>query len=84
MVVGAAGDLSLLHRVNPFNRTTDTAGTAYFRLLGIASYHYRYTDADLAGLHRWCASRVEVFCFFNNMTMLRDAEWFRKTFEGAA
>lgn len=44
----------------------------------------RYTDADLARLHRWYARHARVLCFFNNMSMFPDAERFQAALKAAA
>jgi uncharacterized protein YecE (DUF72 family) len=62
--------------VNPLKEPTLTSGTAYFRLHGVTGYRHRHSEDDLQRLRRICASFDEVYCLFNNASMLEDATRF--------
>lgn len=67
----------LVHCVDPFLRYSVTSDIAYFRLHGSPPgkklYYYDYTEKDLNKLMGMCESFNEVYCFFNNMNMYKNA-----------
>jgi uncharacterized protein YecE (DUF72 family) len=71
-------ELGLIHCVDPFKAAATHGKIRYYRLHGITGYRYRFTDADLGRLRGLCAGRRDVYCLFNNMTMLDDARRFKK------
>ncbi len=71
-------ELNLLHCVDPFKDAATFGEIRYYRLHGITGYRYQFTDADLQKLRALCAGEGEVYCLFNNITMLPDARRFMK------
>ena len=67
---------SLLHCVDPFVNDSVYGEPLYWRLHGKGGYSYRYTDGDLAELHRRLGQR-EAYVMFNNMAMKQDAQRFQ-------
>ncbi len=72
-------DLGLVHCVDPFVRPPVTGGLAYFRLHGIGSYYYNYTEDDLAKLEDRCGQFETAYVLFNNVSMWEDALHFKET-----
>jgi uncharacterized protein YecE (DUF72 family) len=75
-------EFNLIHGVDPFKNKNLYGEMAYFRLHGIGSYGYHYTQSDFRRLNEICQSqakdRKEIFLFFNNIDMLKDALDFKK------
>ncbi len=69
-------ELDLVHVVDPFVRLPVTEEVVYFRLHGIGSYRYRYTEADLQRLLTWVRAYPETWVLFNNVSMWEDARAF--------
>jgi len=67
----------LAHCVDASLRYPVTRDVAYFRLHGSPpgkkKYYYDYTEKDLNKLRDMCESFNEVYCFFNNMNMYKNA-----------
>lgn len=75
-LVGAlAGELDLVHAVDPFLAAPASAGPRYFRLHGRPAYNYRYryTDDDLAELEGLLPAAEPAWVLFNNDAMAGDA-----------
>ncbi len=70
-------ELDLVHATDPFTMPSCTPGLLYFRLHGIGSIRYQYTDEDLSHLQAETAAGPG-YVFFNNVPMLNDARRFRK------
>jgi len=68
----------LWHAVDPFARTTVTPGRCYFRLHGRRRWRYEYETAELEELATLLPPKKLSYTFFNNITMIRDAETFEK------
>jgi uncharacterized protein YecE (DUF72 family) len=75
-------ELDLIHCVDPFKGAATHGVIRYYRLHGITGYQYRFTDDDLEKLQEICVSRRDVYCLFNNVSMLEDARRFMKLIEG--
>lgn len=71
-------ELDLVHGVDPFQAEPVTEGLAYFRLHGIKGYRYNYTDENLQQLKETCSQHEDVYCLFNNISMLNDAVRFQQ------
>lgn len=69
-------ELHLIHCVDPFKGTATWGKIRYFRLHGVTGYRYQFTDEDLQNLRALCAGPGDVYCLFNNVTMLEDARRF--------
>lgn len=70
-------DLSIVHCVDPFKDNQVYGEIAYYRLHGIGSFGYKYTDEDLTQLLDLCPEDKECYVLFNNVSMLEDALRFR-------
>jgi len=71
-------DLELIHVVDPFKTPPCSTGKLqYFRLHGITGTKHRYTDAELKQLREFCRAKPTTYCFFNNLSMAKDAHRFR-------
>ena len=74
-------DLNLWHVVDPFSRRTATPQKCYFRLHGRGGWRYSYEDAELEELHSMLPKRRNVYVFFNNIEMKKDALRFQNIVE---
>jgi uncharacterized protein YecE (DUF72 family) len=72
------GDLDLWHAVDPFARNTVTPDRCYFRLHGRVRWRYQYEDSELEELATMIPKDNLAYVFFNNITMIDDAERFQK------
>lgn len=70
-------EIQLIHCVDPFKNKPQFGEFQYFRLHGITSYSYHYTDADLRRLKKW-AEKKPTYLLFNNKWMKEDALRFMK------
>jgi uncharacterized protein YecE (DUF72 family) len=70
-------ELQLIHCVDPFKNKPQFGDFQYFRLHGITSYAYHYTDADLRRLKKW-VEKKPTYLLFNNKWMKEDALRFMK------
>jgi len=70
-------ELDLIHCVDPFRNESLSAGTDYFRLHGITSYVYTYTNKELEILRNKIRQK-STYVMFNNTTMKEDALRFMK------
>jgi len=72
-------ELNLIHCVDPFKKKSVYGEINYFRLHGKPGYNlrYKYTDEDLKELKKKCYKKIN-YCMFNNLSMLEDAEKFKK------
>lgn len=70
--------LDLWHVADPFARATVTPDRCYFRLHGRIRWRYEYEDGELEELATLLPSDRPSYVFFNNITMLRDAERFQQ------
>lgn len=77
-IVRLCESLDLWHVVDPFSRRSVTAERCYFRLHGRVRWRYEYEDAELEELASMIPSDKLAYVFFNNVTMLRDAETFQR------
>jgi uncharacterized protein YecE (DUF72 family) len=70
-------ELSLVHVVDPFLRSSIHTDLVYWRLHGIGNHYHVYTDAELRDLARRIdpASR-ETYVMFNNIPRVGDAQRF--------
>lgn len=90
LVKNLCEELDLVHCVDPLYQEPVADGKiAYLRLHGGRRdgrivYDYKYTEAELKRLAEKCrelvATKEDVYCLFNNMSMLEDATKFRKMF----
>jgi len=69
-------ELDLIHCVDPFKSAPAWGKIRYYRLHGITGYPYRFTDDDLGKLGESCGGQRQVYCLFNNVSMLEDARRF--------
>jgi len=68
----------LIHCVDPLDGKSVYGDLLYWRLHGLGSYSYQYTDDDLRRIHRlWRASRKPGYLMFNNFSSRKDALRFR-------
>lgn len=71
-------DLELIHVVDPFKGPVCSPGKLqYFRLHGLTGANHQYTDLELQKLREFCRAKPTTYCFFNNLTMAKDAQRFR-------
>ena len=71
-------ELNLVHCVDPFKAECVTHGLRYYRLHGISGYRHQYSDQELHDLVQHSAKEAETYFLFNNMSMVCDAERFKK------
>ncbi|HKX83329.1 MAG TPA: DUF72 domain-containing protein [Pyrinomonadaceae bacterium] len=71
-------DFDLWHAVDPFARATVTPEQCYFRLHGRVRWRYQYEDSELEELATMMPQDKLGYVFFNNITMLEDAERFQR------
>ncbi len=71
-------DLDVWHAVDPFSKTTVTPERCYFRMHGRRRWRYEYENDELEELASILPGDQLSYVFFNNITMLRDAETFQK------
>lgn len=72
------GELDLIHCVDPFKNTSVHGTPRYYRLHGIGGYGYEYAGDDLHWLAELCKKDKEVYCLFNNISMVKNALEFKK------
>jgi uncharacterized protein YecE (DUF72 family) len=77
LIIKLCQDLDLVHCVDPFKNEPSHGDFQYFRLHGITSYDYNYTDADLQRLRGW-VERKPTYVLFNNNWMRDNALRFLK------
>jgi uncharacterized protein YecE (DUF72 family) len=77
--------LNVAHVTDPFRALPAYVGeVAYFRLHGLGErmYYYQYTDEELRKLEELTApyerKAEEVYVFFNNLSMIEDAQRFKQ------
>ncbi|MEO7649519.1 MAG: DUF72 domain-containing protein [Bryobacteraceae bacterium] len=76
-------EFDLIHCVDPFLHRSFHGTPRYWRLHGIGSYSYRYTDADLMRLKIAVLDDLEpTFVLFNNFSSKADAHRFRQILDG--
>jgi uncharacterized protein YecE (DUF72 family) len=67
-------ECNLIHCVDPLTATSWFGDTLYWRLHGIGSYSYPYTDDDLERLRRLVIKAAKPgYVMFNNFSSKRDA-----------
>lgn len=72
-------ELDLVHVVDPFKNPPPVVGKIhYFRLHGITTASYRYTNDDLHRLRQLCRGKSATYCLFNTIAMATDAQRFTK------
>lgn len=71
-------ELQISHAVDPFVSKCQTPADSYFRLHGKGGWRYRYTDTDLAELVKMLPRKGRAYVFFNNISMVADAQRFTK------
>lgn len=81
-VKNLCGDLNLWHAVDPFARNTVTPDRCYFRLHGRVRWRYQYEDSELEELATMIPKDKLAYVFFNNITMIDDAERFQRIVRG--
>ena len=70
-------ELDLIPVGDPFHTPIAATGNLrYFRLHGITGARHRFSDAELRQLEEMCRGRTLVYCLFNNLGMVRDAQRF--------
>ncbi len=72
---------NLIHCIDPLCSTPDRENAIYWRLHGMGSYSYRYTDDDLAELKKrlyLAPSEPQAYILFNNVAMKEDAIRFKQ------
>ncbi len=81
VVAAVCSKHKVIHVVDPFGQDTVTKKVAYFRLHGKPpgrrNYYYSYGDAELKKLKDVSCEFDEAYVFFNNVSMLADAQRFR-------
>ena len=76
-------DFGLIHCVDPFSNRSLSGSPRYWRLHGLGSYSYRYTEADLLWLRRTVLKSLErTIIMFNNFSSKPDAIRFRQFVNG--
>jgi len=71
-------EFDLIHCVDPLTATSSHGDSIYWRLHGLGSYSYRYTDSDLARLKRiFLRAKQPGFVMFNNFSSKQDALRFK-------
>jgi uncharacterized protein YecE (DUF72 family) len=74
-------EYGLIHCVDPFEAESVHGEMRYWRLHGRGSYSYRYTDGDLAVLHKMLTEQPSAgYLMFNNFSSKADALRFRQSF----
>jgi len=69
-------DLDLWHAVDPFSRQSVTPERCYFRMHGRIRWRYNYDPTELEELATLLPKKGKSYVFFNNVSMLEDAETF--------
>lgn len=64
--------------MDPFKSAASRGTISYYRIHGITGHWHRFTDDDLGTLRTLAASQRDVYCLFNNASMLEDARRFIK------
>lgn len=79
-----AGELGLVHGVDPFLRSPVTSGFHYYRLHGRPeyTYSYSYTNEDFDELEERVPADGAAWILFNNRTMADDARELQKRWKG--
>ncbi len=80
IVEGICSDLNLWHVVDPFEKTTVTTDTVYFRLHGRTGWRYKYEDSELEELASLLPKNKLAYVFFNNIEMTNDAKQFKQIY----
>ena len=76
-------ELHLIHCVDPFLSRSLSGNPRYWRLHGVGSYSYRYTDADLLWMKRTLTKECgPTVIMFNNFSSKADALRFRHLLSG--
>ena len=68
--------LDLWHVVDPFVTKSVTPKKLYWRLHGRGGWRYVYDDAELEELAAMLLKQAKVYVFFNNVSMIQDAQRF--------
>ena len=76
------GSHDLWHVVDPFTRSTVTPERCYFRLHGRVRWRYQYEDSELEELASMMPTTLS-YVFFNNITMVEDAQRFQAILSSA-
>jgi uncharacterized protein YecE (DUF72 family) len=72
-------ECGLIHCVDPLTHKAFSNQTTYWRLHGLGSYSYQYTDSDLEELKRLVlGERNAGYLMFNNISAKADARRFRQ------
>jgi uncharacterized protein YecE (DUF72 family) len=67
-------EYDLIHCVDPFDAVSVHGDLRYWRLHGLGSYSYRYTDEDLTVLRRMLMRQPQPgYVMFNNFSSKADA-----------
>ena len=69
-------ELDIFHAVDPFLHATETPKFPYFRLHGKKGWKSIYTDDELVQLRALLEGKTKGYVFFNNISMVDDAERF--------
>lgn len=71
-------DLDLWHAVDPFTQQSVTPEKCYFRMHGRIRWRYNYEVGELEELATLLPKKGKSYVFFNNVSMLEDAETFQR------
>lgn len=76
VVAGLCRELDLIHVVDPFKGEATWGSLRYWRLHGVASYKYRYSEEELLALRDRIRGDRPHYVMFNNTDMFEDAKRF--------
>lgn len=75
-ILALCREFDLVHAVDPLKAKPLYGKCGYFRLHGPRGYRTSYDEGELRRVASLCDR--ETYCFFNNATMLRDAQAFQR------
>ncbi len=78
IIASLCADLDLWHVVDPFARLTVTPDKCYFRMHGRVRWRYTYEASELEELSTLIPSNKLAYVFFNNVSMMEDAQLFQR------
>ncbi|KAA0012312.1 hypothetical protein B6U81_04190 [Thermoplasmatales archaeon ex4484_30] len=77
-IVDLCKEYNLIHCVDPFKNESYYGEPKYYRLHGIGGYNYDYSREELKKLLEICKKAKDIYCFFNNTKMLKNALEFKE------
>jgi uncharacterized protein YecE (DUF72 family) len=82
IISSLCADLRLWHAVDPFTRRTVTPDHCYFRMHGRVRWRYSYDETELEDLATLLPAGRQAYVFFNNVSMIDDAQTYQRIVRG--